>query len=290
MTNDNINRKKKGDQWTLIIRSKNSFFDFRLKELWQYKDLIMLFVWRDFVTYYKQTILGPIWYLLQPLLTTITFTVIFGKFASLPTDGLPQFLFYMSGTIVWGYFSSCLTKASNTFIENVNIFGKVYFPRLTVPISVLISNLIMFIIQMAFFICFVIYFILSDSIIRPNSMILLTPFLLFILAGLGFGFGIIVSSLTTRYRDLQFLVTFGVQLWMFATPVVYPLSQVPVKYRWLIIANPVTPVIECFRYAFFGVGTVDLIHIIYSLCFMTVVIMIGILIFNKIERVFSDTV
>lgn len=280
----------KNDGWTMIISPHRHWLDMRLGELWRFRDLIALFVWRDFVAYYKQTILGPLWYLIQPLLTTLTFTVIFGRLAGLSTDGLPQFLFYMAGTVVWGYFSSCLTKTSNTFTANAAIFGKVYFPRLTVPVSILISNLITLAIQFALFLGFMMYFGLCGAVIRPNLWILLTPLLLFLMAGLGLGFGIIVSSLTTRYRDLQFLVTFGVQLWMFATPVIYPLSQVPEKFRWIILANPMTPIMESFRYAYLGAGTVDGMHLLYSFGVMVSVLMIGTMIFNRVERTFMDTV
>jgi lipopolysaccharide transport system permease protein len=259
----------------------------------------MLFVRRDFVSVYKQTILGPLWYLIQPLLTTITFTVIFGNIASLPTDGLPQFLFYMSGTVVWSYFASCLTKTSETFVQNANLFGKVYFPRLAVPVSILISNLITFLIQFAMFLVFVLYFILrspSDPLGRGTSIqvnwlwISLSPILMLMMAGLGLGFGIIISSLTTKYRDLRFLVTFGVSLLMYATPVIYPASTIPERFQWVIQANPMTSVIEAFRYAYLGAGTVNLNHLLYSFGFMLVVVIIGSIIFNRVEQTFMDTV
>jgi len=197
-------------EWTLIIRAQRHWFDLRLDELWRYRDLVMLFVWRDFVAVYKQTILGPLWYLVQPILTTLTFTVIFGNIARLPTDGLPQFLFYISGTVIWSYFADCLTKTSNTFISNTHLFGKVYFPRLAVPVSILISNLVAFAIQLGLFIAFMIYFVFTGAAIRPNYALAFAPILVLMMAGLGLGFGIIVSSLTTRYRDLRFLVTFGI--------------------------------------------------------------------------------
>lgn len=273
-----------------MICPQRGWLDLRLGELWQARELVMLFVWRDFVSAYKQTILGPLWYLIQPLLTTITFTVIFGRIANLPTDGLPQFLFYMAGTVIWGYFAACLTKTSNTFIANAGLFGKVYFPRLTVPLSILISNLVTFAIQLGLFLILLAYFALAGAAIRPNLWVLATPLLVLVMAGLGLGFGIIVSALTTRYRDLQYLVTFGVQLSMYATPVVYPLSTVSGKLRWLILANPMTPIVEGFRYAFLGAGTVDGGHLLYSATFMLVVLLIGILIFNQVERTFMDTV
>jgi lipopolysaccharide transport system permease protein len=278
------------EDWTMIIRPKRSLLDLRLGELWQARELVMLFVWRDFVSLYKQTILGPLWYLIQPFLTTITFTVIFGRIANLSTDGLPQFLFYMAGTVIWSYFAACLTKTSSTFIANANLFGKVYFPRLTVPVSVLISTLVAFGIQFGLFLAFAAYFWLTGAAIRPNLWILLTPVLVLIMAGLGLGFGIIISSLTTRYRDLQYLVTFGVQLLMYATPVVYPLSSVEGSLRWLILANPMTPIVEGFRYAFLGAGTVEGWQLLYSAVFMLAVVFIGILMFNQVERTFMDTV
>ncbi len=216
-----------GGAWSLVIRPQRNLFDLRLGELWQYRDLIGLFVRRDFVSVYKQTILGPLWYVIQPILTTVIFTIIFGRIAGLSTDGLPKFLFYMSGTVVWSYFADCLTKTSNTFITNSQLFGKVYFPRLAVPISILISGLIGFSIQFLLFIGFTIYYILIGAAVQPNIWILITPVLLVMMAGLGLGFGVIVSSLTTRYRDLRFLVTFGTQLWMYLTPVIYPVSSIP---------------------------------------------------------------
>lgn len=278
------------EEWTMVIRPQRRWFDLRLGELWQARELIMLFVWRDFVSVYKQTILGPLWYLIQPLLTTITFTVIFGNIARLPTDGLPQFLFYMSGTVIWSYFAACLTKTSNTFRSNAGLFGKVYFPRLAVPISILISSLVAFGIQFGLFVAFALYFGLSGASIHPNLWILLMPLLLVMMAGLGLGFGIIISSLTTRYRDLQYLVTFGVQLLMYATPVIYPLSSIPDQFRWLILANPMTPIMESFRFAFLGAGTVDGLHLLYSFGFMVGILLIGILLFNQVERTFMDTV
>jgi lipopolysaccharide transport system permease protein len=277
--------------WDMIIEPHRSLFNLRLGELWRYKDLVMLFVRRDFVAVYKQTILGPFWYLLQPLLTTITFTVIFGNIASLPTDGLPQFLFYMSGTVVWSYFAACLTKTSETFVQNANLFGKVYFPRLAVPVSILISNMITFLIQFALFLFFVLYFFLRGTVIRPNWIwIALSPFLMLMMAGLGLGLGIIVSSLTTKYRDLRFLIQFGVQLLMYATPVIYPVSSIPIRFQWIIQANPMTPIVETFRYAFLGAGTVNFGHLLYSFGFMVVVVILGSIFFNRIEQTFMDTI
>ncbi len=273
-----------------MIEPKRNLLDLRLRDLWQARDLILLFVWRDFVSVYKQTILGPLWYLIQPLLTTLVFTVIFGRIAALPTDGLPQFLFYLSGTVVWSYFASCLTKTSETFITNAGLFGKVYFPRLAVPVSILISNLITFAIQFLLFIGFLIFYLVAGANVKPNLWILLTPVLLLMMAGLGLGFGIIVSSLTTRYRDLRFLVTFGVQLWMYATPVIYPVSAIPERFQPLILANPLTPIVEAFRYAFLGAGTVNGPMLLYSMGCMLVVLVIGVVMFNRVEATFMDTV
>ena len=228
MTTDIQELPSPDENWDMVIEPQRSLFDLRFGELWRYRDLVLLFVRRDFVAVYKQTILGPLWYLIQPLLTTITFTVIFGQIASLPTDGLPQFLFYMSGTVVWAYFADCLNKTSNTFVRNANLFGKVYFPRMAVPVSILISNLITFAIQFGLFIVFVLFFALRGTPIQPNwTWVALSPLLVLMMAGLGLGFGIIISSLTTKYRDLRFLVTFGVQLLMYATPVIYPVSSIP---------------------------------------------------------------
>lgn len=279
------------NQWTMDIEPHRSLFDFRLLELWQYRDLILLFVRRDFVAVYKQTVLGPLWYIIQPLLTTIILTFVFGRIAGLPTDGIPHFLFYMSGVVVWSYFAECLNKTSNTFSLNANLFGKVYFPRLAVPISILISNLITFFVQFSFLLLFIGFYMVQDVDIRVDFVwVLLTPLLLMIMAGLGLGFGVIISSLTTKYRDLRFLVTFGVQLLMYATPVIYPVSAIPNELRWIILANPMTSIVEAFRYAYLGTGTVSVLHIIYSLVFMIVTVFLGIIIFNRVEQTFMDTV
>ena len=278
------------NDWDLIIEPKRGLLDLHLKDLWRYRDLVLLFVRRDFVAVYKQTILGPLWYLIQPLLTTITFTVIFGNIAQLPTDGLPQFLFYMSGTVIWTYFADCLNKTSNTFVSNAQLFGKVYFPRLAVPVSILLSNLITFAIQFTFFLAFMGFFALSGADLHPNWWILISPLLIFMMAGLGLGFGIIISSLTTKYRDLRFLVQFGVQLLMYATPVIYPVSSIPARFQPLIQANPMTPIVEAFRYAFLGAGSFNPMNLLYSFGFMLVVVIIGTVIFNRVEATFMDTV
>ncbi len=278
------------ENWSLIIRPQRTWWDLRLGELWRYRDLVWLFVWRDFVAYYKQTILGPLWYLIQPILTTVVFTVIFGNIAQLSTDGLPPFLFYLAGNTVWTYFASCVQSTANTFTGNAAIFGKIYFPRLSVPISIVISNMISFGIRFVVFLIFLLYFFLQGVEVHPNLWALFLPILLFIMAGLGLGFGIIISSLTTKYRDLQQLVGFGVQLLMYATPVIYPLSSVQGNWRWLLIANPMTSVIELFRYAFLGTSSLDPVYILYSVGFMLVALLVGVLVFNRVESTFMDTV
>lgn len=276
--------------WTQTISPQRNWLDLRLGELWRYRDLIWLFVWRDFVAYYKQTILGPLWYLIQPVLTTGVFTVIFGNIAKLSTDGLPTFLFYLAGNTVWNYFSACFTSTSNTFVSNSAIFGKVYFPRLIIPVSVIISNLISFAIRFGLFLVFLMYFKVTGVAIHPNLWTLSLPILILLMAALGLGLGIIVSSLTTKYRDLQQLVGFGVQLLMYATPVIYPLSSVQGGWRWLLLANPMTPIVEAFRLAFLGVGTVEPLHLVYSAVCTMLIFIIGVLIFNHVETTFMDTV
>ncbi len=278
------------DHWDLVIRPHRKWFDLKLGELWRYRDLVMLFVRRDFVALYKQTILGPLWYIIQPLLTTITFTIVFGRIARLPTNGLPQFLFYMAGTVVWTYFATCLTKTSETFVQNAQLFGKVYFPRLAVPVSILISNLIAFAIQFVFFLAFMVYFALRGSPIRPNPYILLTPILLLTMAGLALGFGTIVLALTTKYRDLRFLIHFGVQLLMYAAPVVYSTSSLPPGLQPIVRANPLSSIIEAFRYAYLGGVAPSLGQLAYSFGFMVVILVVGIVVFNRVEATFVDTV
>jgi len=285
-----MNIERDADQWTTVIKPVSGWFEIHLSEIWKYRDLIMLFVRRDFVSVYKQTILGPLWFLIQPIFTTIVFTVIFGRVAKIPTDGLPQPLFYLSGIVGWNYFSNCLNKTSDTFVSYAHIFGKVWFPRLTVPISNVISNLITFAIQFALFLCFYAYFYLKGAAIAVSPMIVLFPLLLLQMAALGLGFGIIVSSLTTKYRDLSQLVGFGVQLWMYATPIVYPASQIPAKYQWIIALNPMAPIIETFRYVFLGVGTVYPWQMGLSAAITMLVLLSGIVLFSRIEKSFMDTV
>ncbi len=277
-------------QWDLIISPKKNLFNLNLKEVWHYRDLIYLFVRRDFVAKYKQTILGPLWFVIQPLLTTLMFTVVFGKIAKIPTDGLPHILFYMSGIVAWNYFANCLNGTSNTFISNAGIFGKVYFPRLVTPISIVISNLLQFFIQFIFLLGFMLFYYLKGASFQITWAVALLPLLVLMLAGLGLGFGILISSMTTKYRDLTNLVRFGVQLWMYITPIVYPLSELPEKYRIFIILNPVTPIIEAFRYALLGKGTVEAWHLAYSAAFTVILLVFSIAIFNKVEKSFIDTV
>lgn len=279
-----------GSEWDLVLRPQGRWLDLNLADLWRYRDLVMLFVWRDFVARYKQTVLGPLWHIIQPLLTTLVFTVFFGRIARLPTDNMPPFLFYMSGTVLWGYFAACLTNTSATFVSNAGIFGKVYFPRLCVPLSIVISQLISFFIQFAVLIGFVVAFALRGTPVKTGWELFLLPVLLLIMGALGLGGGIIISSLTTRYRDLQNLVGFGVQLLMFATPVIYPMSVVQGPYRWLLLANPMTPVIEAFRYAILGVGTFHPLHVLLSAMAAALILGVGVVLFHRVERTFMDTI
>ena len=286
-----INKESNDDgNWSMVIKPKRHLLDIDLEDIWRYRDLIKLFVRRDFVAKYKQTILGPLWFLIQPLLTTLIYTIVFGNIANIPTDGLPHILFYMTGIVGWTYFATCLNSTSNTFVANAGIFGKVYFPRLTLPISIVISSLIQFFIQFALLAAFMVYYKLVGAEFHLNIYVLILPVLIILMAGLGLGFGIIISSLTTKYRDLTNLVGFGVQLWMYATPIIYPLSEIPEKYRIFVLANPLTPIIETFRYTLLGAGTIDWYHLLYSFGFTVFVLAIGIVLFNKVEQSFMDTV
>lgn len=278
------------EQWTSIIQPSNGWFDIKFKELWNYRDLIAMMVKRDFVAFYKQTILGPLWFLLQPLFTTIVFTVIFGNIAKLPTNGLPQVLFYLSGTVMWNYFAACLNTTSDTFVANAGIFGKVYFPRLVIPIAVVITKMLSFAIQFVLFLGILLFFIFQGVVVIPNIWVLVTPLLLLQMGCLGLGCGIIVSSMTTKYRDLSLLVSFGVQLWMYATPVVYPVSMVSGLMQWILIFNPMTAIIEIFRYAFLGGEMIPLWYWGISVAMTAVLLMIGIVLFSKVEKNFMDTV
>lgn len=285
-----MHEDESNDNWTTVIRSRSRWFDIDLPGLWNYRDLIWLFVKRDFVSVHKQTILGPLWYLVQPLVSALIFTVIFGKIAKIPTDGLPPFLFYMAGIVSWNYFAGCMTKTSDTFVGNAALFGKVYFPRLVVPLSVVLSNITAFVIQFLLFIVMLLYFHYTGVDFQPSWWILLTPILIVQMATLGFGIGTLISSMTTKYRDLAFAVGFGVQLWMYATPVVYPLSQVPEKWHWLIALNPMTSIVEIFRYSYLGAGTVNMEMWGLSLGFTLLTLVVGVGVFNRVEKTFIDTV
>lgn len=279
-------------QWTTVIKPKDKLLSVDFKEIWQYRDLMMLFVKRNIITQYKQTILGPLWYLIQPLMTTIMYMVVFGGIAKISTDGLPQPLFYLAGISFWQYFSDCLTKTSNTFVNNAGIFGKVYFPRLITPLSDVISNLVRFGIQFGLFLCvYAYYMIFTDAPIHTNWYALLIPILVMMLAGLSLGFGILFSSMTTKYRDLQLLLSFFVSLWMYATPVIYPLSTITNPRLLLVMQlNPLTGIVEFFKYGMLGVGCHEWWMLGYSFGFMVVLLIIGVVVFNKVQRSFMDTV
>lgn len=272
------------------ISSKHSLFDVKLQDIWEYRDLLILLVRRDFVSFYKQTILGPLWFFIQPIFTTIIFTFTFNHLAGISTGGLPAPLFYMAGITVWNYFVDCLLKTSTVFRDNAAIFSKVYFPRLIVPLSIVVSNLVRFGIQLMLFLLVMLYFGINGSDFHPNSYMLLFPVLVILMAALGLGAGMIISAMTTKYRDLAFLLSFGVQLLMYATTVILPLSAAPEKYKWIIELNPMTYILETFRYGFLGKGTFAWSSLGYSATFAFVVLVAGILIFNKVEKNFLDTV
>jgi lipopolysaccharide transport system permease protein len=276
--------------WTTIISPHRGVFDWNLSELWRCRDLISLLVRRDFVAVYKQTILGPAWHIIQPLLTTLTFTIIFGKIAALPTNDSPPFLFYLTGYVLWGFFSSCLTKTANTFVANAALMGKVYFHRMAIPISIVLSTLISFGIQFALFMIFWCYYWFTGARVQPNAWILAAPVCVFIAAGYALSGGIIVSALTTRYRDLAMLITFGVQLLMFLTPVIYPIVGVPAQYRWIVSLNPLSPVFEAYRSGFLGGGIVTVMQLIASFGIMIALLVIGLMLFSRVEKTFMDTV
>lgn len=280
MQNDNIT----------VISSKRKLFSINFRELWKYRDLIILFVKRDLKNSYKQTILGPLWIVINPFLSTFVFTVIFGVIANISTDGIPQFLFYMSGNILWSFFSSCLNRSSSTFLSNARMFGKIYFPRLVMPIAGILYNSVTFIVQFTMYFILVLIYMFAGANVQPNLLALLMPILLLQTALFGTAIGLIITSITTKYRDLNILVSFGVSLWMYLTPVVYPISQVPEKLRLLLYLNPVAPIIETFRYAFLGSGTFEPVYIIISMAVTVVILIFGIIIFNQVEKNFIDTV
>jgi lipopolysaccharide transport system permease protein len=278
------------EEWDLVIQPKSEWFDLQLKDIWRYRDLLMLFVRRDFVAVWKQTILGPLWFFIQPLLTTLMMVVIFGRVANLTPDGVPGMLFYLSGIVCWNYFAQCLTATSNTFKANAAVFGKVYFPRIVVPLSLVVSNLLKFGVQFLLFIALLLFYYFTTDDVHPNSFMLLTPVFIIIMGVMALGFGILVSSFTTKYRDLSFLLAFAVQLAMYASPVIIPLASFPDKYKWIAQINPMTSIIEGFRYAYLGIGELPLDLLLYSIVFSLVVFFLGLLVFNKVEKSFMDTV
>jgi lipopolysaccharide transport system permease protein len=289
-TNESAHDEYFGHEHVTVIEPHGSLMDLKLRELWAYRDLIMLFVRRDFVAQYKQTILGPIWHFLQPFLITVIFTIVFGKIVQVSTDGAPPFLFYMAGTIIWSYFAGVLTNTSNTFIGHAHLFGKVYFPRLAVPVATLLSKLIAFSLQFFFFLAFLAYFAMRGASLSISIWVLMTPLLLLMMAMLGMGLGVIVSAVTTRYRDLAVVVGFGVQLFMYLSPVVYPVSILPEPYKNWMLLNPVAPILEAFRHAFLGTASPDFVHLSISAIVITVILLGGIVLFNRVERTFIDTV
>lgn len=282
--------KDQNEVYAYSITPKDSLFDLRLGEIWRYRDLLILFVRRDFVAKYKQTILGPIWFFIQPLFQTIVLAVVFGGMAGLSTDGIPPILFYLAGVTAWNYFSSCLRTTSNTFTANANLFGKVYFPRAVTPLSSVISNLIQFGIGLFLFLLLYAYYALTGSSLHPNGALALLPLLILIMGFMGLGLGMLVSAMTTKYRDLQYLVEFGLQLVMYATPVILPLSAIPARYKFFVLANPMTGVLETFKYSFFGTGTFSWLLLGYSTGFTLIVFIVGLAVFNKTEKNFMDTV
>ena len=279
--------------WDLIIQNKSSLFRLDLHEVWRYRDLLRMYVKRDIITFYKQTILGPMWFFIQPIMTTIMFMFVFGGIAGISTDGVPQAVFYLAGLVCWNYFADCLTKCSDTFNANQQIFGKVYFPRLIVPFSIVISNMVKMGIQLVLFLVVYAYYFIVLGTFEINWTIVLFPALLLMLASLGLGFGLVISSLTTKYRDLRFLITFGVQLWMYATPVIYPLSVMKQNYPdkiWVIVANPLTAIIETFKFGFTGVGVFEWNYLLYSFVMSIAVLLLGIIVFNRVQKNFMDVI
>lgn len=280
---------KEGDKISIISSDKASY-SLNFKELYAFKDLLFLFVKRDFISFYKQTVLGPLWFFIQPIFSTVVFTLVFGKMAGLSTDGLPKILFYLAGIVCWNYFSECLSKISDTFGANQNIFGKVYFPRLIVPLSIVISSLMKFGVQFGLFLAVYFYYFFNGFDIDPNSSLLLFPFLVVIMAIMSLGIGVIISSMTTKYRDLKFLIKHGIQLWMFLSPIIYPLSMLEGTKKQIALFNPMTSILETFKYAFLGKGELNTTSLIYTSVFSVLVFIIGVIIFNKTEKNFMDTV
>lgn len=279
----------KKDDWTEIIVPKDNFFKVNVAEVWRYRDLLLMLVHRDFVTYFKQTILGPIWFFVSPIMTTIIYVIVFGNIAEISTDGIPQIAFYLAGVTLWNYFSTCLNDTATVFSKNATMLGKVYFPRLIMPLSIVVSKLMQFGIQIALFFAVVIYFWVSRKI-EPNIWALLSPFLILLLALLSLGLGMIFSSLTVKYRDMVQLLTFGVSLLMYATPVIYPVSTIPEKYKFLILSNPLTSIFEAFKYGFLGVGDFSFWSLAYSTLVTLIIFILGVFIFNRVEKTFMDTI
>jgi lipopolysaccharide transport system permease protein len=276
--------------WSDEIKSKNSLFTINIKEIWRYRDLLLMLVKRDYVTFYKQTILGPIWFFIQPIMTMLIYIVLFGQIAKIKTDGAPEAAFYLSGIIIWNYFSESLTKTSTVFKDNSNLFGKVYFPRLIMPLAIVFSGLMKFAIQFGLFILVILYYTFIAEKIHPNIWVLATPFLIFLMACFALGLGMIFSSLTTKYKDLVFLLSFGIQLFMYATPVVYPSSAMPERFAFFLDINPLTGIFECFRYAYLGTGTFRPESLGLSTLLIFILLALGVLIYNKVEKSFMDTV
>ena len=285
-----MKQEKNTEEWDLVIEARTSLLDLNLRDVWHYRDLLWMFVKRDFVSFYKQTILGPLWFFIQPFFTTIVFTIIFGKLAGIGTDGLPKPLFYLAGIIAWNYFADCLTKTSDVFRANAQLFGKVYFPRLIMPLSIVTSSLVRFGVQMLLLLGVMAYYGWQGAAFAPTWAMVLFPFLVIIMAVLGLGLGLIITAMTTKYRDLAFLVQFGVQLLMYGTTVVFPLSIATGNYRTILELNPMTGIIEAFRYGFLGKGELSLWSIGYPVGFALVVLVLGVVIFNKTEKSFVDTV
>jgi lipopolysaccharide transport system permease protein len=286
-----MNHDKAIKEWDLIIEPHTSIFHLSYKDLWRYRDLLLLLVKRDFISFYKQTILGPLWFFLQPLFTTLIYVIVFSRLAGLSTDGLPPPLFYMVGIVAWNYFAECLTKTSTIFRDNAAMFGKVYFPRLIMPLSIVLSNLVKFGVQFILLLLLFLYYVVFAGFNpETNIYILFLPVAVFMMAALGLAAGLIISALTTKYRDLSFLVSFGVQLMMYATPVIYPLSTVSDKYKWLVSINPLTGILEAIRYGLLGKGTFEWSMLAYSAAVTLILLVTGVLVFNKVEKNFVDTV
>jgi lipopolysaccharide transport system permease protein len=278
------------EKWDLVIEPKRNLLDLKLKQLWYYRDLLYLFVKRDIIIVYKQTVLGPLWFFIQPIMTTLIYVFVFGNVANISTDGIPKPLFYMSGIVLWNYFSECFMRNADTFSSNSEIFGKVYFPRLITPLSLIISNAVKFFIQLSLFAIIYAYYLYNGANVNPQIELVIFPFLIFLMALMGLGFGLIFSSLTTKYKDLKFLIQFGVQLLMYATPIIYPMNSLPEKFQSILWWNPITHIMEAFKFGFLGQGSFSITGLTYSFVFTIVLMIVGTIIFNKTEKTFMDTV